>query len=209
MILFRMRYLLFSLLVVSGCASDYKNLRAVPTDTSCISNLRPCRIAPSWYNASIEVMGRHVSGLLLLKVMPNQAERLVFINEAGIKFLDFEFLSREDFIVHYILPQLDKKPVIKLLKSDFALLLAHPFQSQPWHAWKDGERILYGVRQKNKTAYFITDKDCASLQGVESGSERKREVSVVYYGNSQQPDSVALQHHTFAMRIALKKLKKD
>lgn len=210
MIWFRMRYSLFSIILFLGCASDYKSLRKIPVNQSCITKLRPQGIATSWYGASIDVVGKHISGLLLVKEMPDHSNRIVFTNEVGFKFLDFEFASQGGFKVHHILPQLDKKPVIRLLKNDFALLLGIPFEDSDWQAWERGDEIFYGVTQKKETAYFITDKDCASLQRVESGSKRKRKVSIVFRGkNPDQPDSIRLQHHTFAMQIALKKLTKE
>src|SRR5688572_22938939 len=193
---FRMRYLLCSLLVISGCASDYKSLRAVPVDQSCLARLKPAGITTSWYDASIDVVGKHLSGLLLIKEMPDRSTRIVFTNEAGIKFLDFEFPEKNGFKVHHILKQMDKKPVIRLLQNDFSLLLGIPFRVNDWKSWKKENEIFFGASQKNETAYFITDKDCASLQRVELGSKRKRKVSLTFFGKDrQQPDSIHLQHH--------------
>jgi hypothetical protein len=73
----------------------------------------------------------------------------------------------------------------------------------------DGE-IYYGVSQKKESAYFITDRDCASLQRMELGSNRKRKVTVKLQGSQvASPDSVSIHHHTFAMDIVLKKLVKE
>jgi hypothetical protein len=172
--------------------------------------LRPAGVTTSWYDASIDVVGKHLSGLLLIKEMPDRSTRIVFTNEAGIKFLDFEFPEKGGFKVHHILKQMDKKPVIRLLQNDFSLLLGIPFRAAEWKSWKRENEIFFGASQKNETAYFITDKDCASLQRVESGSKRKRKVSLTFFGNDrQQPDSIHLQHHTFAMQINLKKITRE
>jgi hypothetical protein len=204
---FRMRCLLFSLLLFCGCASDYKTLRLIPADQLCVSKLRPAGIQTSWFDASIDVIGKHISGLLLVKEMPDSSSRIVFTNEAGVKFFDFEFTEPGDFKVHHVIRQLDKKPVIRLLQNDFSLLLGIPFRTSSWQSWETANEIFYGVKQKSETAYFITGKDCASLQRVELGSKRKRKVSMRFFGNDQrQPDSIQLQHHTFAMEIILKKI---
>jgi hypothetical protein len=196
--------------VVAGCASDYKTLRSVVPDLPCINKLKPRGLDTSWYNTSIDVVGKHISGLLLIKNMPDSSTRIVFTNEAGVKFLDFEFTASNEFKVHHIIKQLNKKPVIRLLRNDFALMLGHPFETNTWRAWQTQEHLLYGVSQKNEKHYFITDKDCASLQRIESGSGRKRMVSLVLSGDDhQRPDSIQLQHHTFAMQIKLRKLARD
>jgi hypothetical protein len=205
-----MRYLSFSLLLCLGCASDYKMLQPSSPDGACIDKLKPSGLATAWYDASIDVVGHHISGLLLIKNMSDSSSRMVFTNEAGFKFFDFEFVPGGGFKVHHVIRQLDKKPVIRLLQKDFALMLGIPFKNRPWQAWRDGNEYFYGVRQKKEMHYFITGKDCASLQRIESGSDKKRVVSLTFHGpNAQKPDSINLTHHTFAMQIRLRKLARD
>jgi hypothetical protein len=201
-----MRHLFFSLLCL-GCASDYKALAPASVDQTCVQRIKPAGLQTAWFDASIDVIGKHISGLLLVKNMPDSSQRIVFTNEAGVKFLDFDFKPDDNFRVIHIIPQLDKKPVIRLLKKDFELLLGIPFRSASWKAWRQDSVLYFGSRQKNETDYFITDQDCASLQRIESGSRTKRKVSLLLYGMDKRlPDSVHLQHHTFSMQIKLRKL---
>jgi hypothetical protein len=142
--------------------------------------------------------------------MPDSSNRIVFTNEAGITFLDFEFKSNGDFKVFHVIKQLNKKPVIRLLQKDFALMLGIPFKTGSFISWENNGEIFYGVSQKNETYYFITDQDCASLHRVEAASKRKRKTSLIFNGKDKlQPDSILLQHHTFAMQINLRKIAKD
>lgn len=205
---FRIQCLLFSCIWLSGCASDYKTLRSIPPASDCIEKLKPAGIAPSWYKTGIDVVGKRISGLLLVKVMPDSSQRVVFTNEAGVKFLDFEFGKDQSFKVHHIIDQLDRKPVIRLLQKDFELMLALPFRTEKWEAWQLGEDFLFGVTEKGEKRYFLTGRDCASLHRIEVGSKRKRMVSLQFFGGVQ-PDSIHLQHHTFAMQMTLKKLATD
>ncbi|MBK7307905.1 MAG: hypothetical protein IPI88_13305 [Chitinophagaceae bacterium] len=39
------------------------------------------------YNTTVDVMGNHFSGLLLIKKMPDSSTRMVFSNEMGLGFL--------------------------------------------------------------------------------------------------------------------------
>ena len=205
-----MRLLLCSLLlIVAGCSSDYKLLKAIESDKACIEKIAPKGLETSWFTASVDVVGRHMSGLLFIKRMDDQSFRIVFTNEIGVSFFDFEFTPSGDFKVHDIIPQLKKKAVVNTLRKDFELLLGVPFKG-PFQGWKLGDEIYYGVAQKKETAYFITDRDCASLQRMELGSARKRKVTVKLLGSqSTSPDSVSIHHHTFAMDIVLKKLVKE
>src|SRR5688572_30773844 len=119
MFLSRTSCLLFSICLINfGCASDYKGLQAVTVDQTCLDRIRQPALATSWYTASVDVVGKHISGLLLVKEMPNQSKRIVFTNEAGVTFFDFGFESDNTFKVYSIIKQLDKKPVVRLLRND-------------------------------------------------------------------------------------------
>ncbi len=205
-----MRYLLFSLCVLLfGCKSDYKLLQSVTPDKSCADKLTPKGINTSWFTASIDVVGKHMSGLLFIKKMDDLSYRVVFTNEIGVEFFDFGFEASGGFKVYDVIPQLDRKAVINTLRKDFELMLGLPFRGKP-DALQQGDEIYYRYNQKKESAYFITDRDCASLQRLELGSSRKRKVTVTLSGSQlEAPDSVAIHHHIFGMDIRLKKLIKE
>ncbi len=206
-----MRYLLFSgFLTFTCCASDYKYMQTVGSDPACISKLAPDQFETSWYHASVDVVGRHISGLLFIKNMPDSAQRIVFTNEAGVTFFDFGFSEDGTFKVFSIIKQLDRAPIIRTLQKDFRLILGLPFREASYQVSSRGDEVFYGVRQKNETAYFITTKDCASLRRLELGSDRKRKVTVQVTGNGYpQPDNIELVHNTFDMQIKLTRLNKQ
>src|SRR5258706_1999072 len=83
------RFFLFALCLLS-CASSYHDLQPVQGNASCLKKFRPVFHA-DWYNASVDVIGKHLSGLLLFKMMPDSSTRVVFTNEVGVTFFDFEF----------------------------------------------------------------------------------------------------------------------
>jgi hypothetical protein len=205
-----MRSLLFSLCVLLiGCKSEYKLLKPVAADQSCIKKLSPKGLNSSWFTASIDVVGKHLSGLLFVKKMDDKSYRVVFTNEIGVEFFDFGFDTSGGFKVYDVIPQLDKKAVINTLRKDFELMLGLPFRGTP-EALQQGDEIYYRYNQKKEAAYFITDRECASLQRMELGSSRKRKVTVMLSGNEvEAPDSVSIHHHTFGMDIRLKKLVKE
>ena len=207
-----MRYLLFSIACIFclSCGSDYKHLKAVKAHAGCVSNLARKVFATAWYHASVDVVGNHISGLLLIKNMPDSAYRVVFTNEAGVTFFDFGFSIQGDFKVHNVIKQLDKRPVIQTLRKDFALILGLPFHTTHYQTWAMGEEYFYGVTQKNETAYFITNKDCASLHRLELGSNRKRKVIVQFSGEGYpSPEKIEIIHKTFNMQITLTRFQKE
>ncbi len=206
------RYLLFSVscFFCCSCASDYRYLKAVETNSDCISKLAPNQFNTAWYHASVDVVGKHISGLLLIKNMPDSSYRVVFTNEAGVTFFDFGFTQGGGFKVYNIIKQLDKKPVIQTLQKDFELILGMPFRDASYRTYTMNDEVFFGVTQKKEMAYFITSKDCASLRRLELGSARKRKVTVHLRGQQYPtPDKIELVHNTFSMQINLTRFEKE
>jgi hypothetical protein len=201
-----MRYLLFSVFFWS-CVSDYKTLKPIAPDPACFRSVQLSGLSTAWYDASVNVAGKHISGLLLVKNMPDRSTRLIFTNEAGVTFFDFEFGKNQSFRVHKVIRQLDRKPVLHVLNRDFALILQRYFQGQPVETFQNEEgQHFFAYPIGKETAYFVIGKDCGSLKEFQLGSRRKRKTSVVYYGKITSPDSIYLKHHTFNMDIKLRKL---
>ena len=165
---FLIRYLLLSLCaLLVNCTSAYHSLRPVSVDALCAGKMVPS-ISTSWYQASIDVANKHLSGLVLIKNMTDSSQRVVFTSEAGVTFFDFGFKAPEKFTVYSIIKKLDRKPAIKTLKKDFELMLGVPFLKGGLQSWKTQGEIFFGVTQNKETAYFIADKDCSSLRRLES-----------------------------------------
>ncbi|RAW00152.1 hypothetical protein [Pseudochryseolinea flava] len=202
-----MKFLLFSTSILAlSCAAPYKALKSVPVDQTCVDKFRPQGIATSWYSAGVDVVGKHLSGLLLIKQMPDESQRVVFTSETGVTFFDFEFKAGT-FQVKQAIPQLRRKVVINTLRKDFETLLAIPFQQQTIDASVLGDESFYGVTTiGEERAFFVTDDACSVLKRVEVGS-KKPLFSIVSSGASpREPETIAIQHHTFNMVINLKKI---
>jgi hypothetical protein len=204
-----MKYFLFSALCfLAGCASYYKGLTSEAL-IPCADEIKPTNLNTTWYTASIDVIGKHLSGLLVVKKMPDASYRLVFTNEAGATFFDFKFLPDGSFQVVSVITQLNKKPVIETLRKDFELMLGLPFD-QPLQSWQHNSLKYAGIERDGEKIYFIVNPDCASHGNLEIGSNRKRKVSISLMGKEpEQPDSILITHYTFDMTIRLTKFDKD
>jgi hypothetical protein len=207
-----MRYLLYSLIacLLFQCKSEYAALVPAASDVSCQEKVMP-RLAPSLlYQASIDVTGHHLSGLLMIKHMPDSSWRAVFTNEAGVTFVDLGFQSDGNVTVHHAIRQLNRKPVLTTLSKDFSLIIGIPFYRARPNRYTAGDEVYFEVRQKKERYYFITSKDCASLHRMERGSEKKRVVSIEVPGTSYPtPSQLVLQHHTFDMQIKLNRIERE
>ncbi len=96
----RMRYLVLSscLFFFTSCSSVYKGMQKTQADPSCLVKFK-LNFTKALYNTKVDVVGKHLSGLLLIKLMPDSSTRLVFSNEMGFKYFDFEFSAAGVFKV--------------------------------------------------------------------------------------------------------------
>ncbi len=207
--LLQMRYFLLSscLFFLAACSSVYKGSKKTGTDVSCLQKFKPA-FTRTLYNTKVDVVGKHLSGLLLLKSMPDSSTRIVFSNEMGFKYFDFEFSAAGVFKVYYVLPQMDKKAVLTTLRKDFEIvLMQHLAAEQSFMLKKDG-LIYYGFPQEKGNNYYITDSTCQQLIRLERASKRKPVVTVIMKDyEAGMPDSIGITHENFNFTIGLKKLK--
>lgn len=187
-----------------SCASYPSNLTATSAVADCPIKFTPVFTA-DWYTASIDVVGHHLSGLLLFKTMPDSSTRIVFTNEAGITYFDYAFTRGGGFEVKQSLHQFKRKAVTQTLRKDLELILMQ--QASFATPLSSNNEIWYPVHQGKETDYYITDIACSKLLRIEKTGKGKKKVVLHCTGQIEAaPDSVHLQHYTFAMQISLKKV---
>jgi len=204
-----MHYLLLSscLFFFPACSSVYRGVKKGSTDPGCLLQFKPV-FTKALYNTTVNVVGKHLSGLLLVKAMPDSSTRLVFSNEMGFKYFDFEFSAAGIFRVYYILPQMDKAAVLTTLRKDFELLLMQHLDTGKAFLLKKDGLFYYGFPQTKGNNYYITDSTCRQLIRLERASKRKPVVIAVMQNYTDgMPDSIGISHTNFNFTIGLKKLK--
>ncbi len=202
-----MRCLLsISLLVLCSCTSHYNKMqRSAIAGMDCIRSFKPV-FKTALYNTQVNVIGKHLSGLLIIKEMPDSSTRIVFTSEAGFKFFDFGF-SEKDFTVYYIYKEMDKKAVIKTLRKDFELVLMNKLNTEkPYVLEKDGEKY-YTFPDGKDHYYYVTNIDCSRLIRMERGSKRKKVMTAIAENfNEGVPDTIGITHDNFNFNIGLKRI---
>lgn len=205
-----MRYLLLSscLAVFAGCTSSYKQLQKAEGNASCIEKFRP-KFTTALYTTHVNIVGNYLTGLLVIKTMPDSSTRLVFTSEMGLSLFDFEFKSDGDFKVYHIIKKMDRKAVIKTLRQDFELVLIKGLNMQTAQIFRNNDRIYYSFPQEKGSKYYITGPECQELIGIEKASKRKPVVRVVMkdYLNGI-PDTIGISHTNFQFTIGLKRLER-
>ncbi len=198
---------LISLVVLSlGCSQQpYLHLSKQEDTTPCLTKLKP-NYTTVLYNAQVNVTGKHLSGLLLFKTMEDSSERVIFTNEMGVTFFDFEF-RKDRFKVISCVKQMNKKVVINRLKQDLGLLLIYGYKLGEPEAFKYQSENYYSFVLKNERVYYVTDTACTRISRIETASKEKKKIIVNMTGNgSGMPDSVYLAHQSFEYNITLKKI---
>ena len=203
-----MRYfrLISNLFLLMGCSSPYKSLQHINGDVYDVEKFRPV-IKTELYHAYVDVIGKHLSGLLLLKTMQDSSIRIVFSNEIGIKYFDFEFTSKGKFIVHFILEKMNHKAVLSTLRKDFQLILMQNLDYKKAYILKDDQFIYYVFPVGNELHYFISEKETKKLDRIESGTISKIKVRAKMQNYSNNiPDSISISHSNFNFTISLKRV---
>ena len=211
MLQYRIRYLLLSswLLVLFGCSPVYQKMQAVNGTAAAIQKFKPA-FTVALYNTKVDVVGNHLSGLLLIKKMPDSSTRMVFTNEMGFKFFDFEFTADGNFKVYSVIKQMNKKPVLKTLRKDFELILMERLDSAAVSIRRSNNGFLFFVFPKTKGYnYYITDSAGNKLERMERASKRKTvvEATMENYINGI-PDTISVVHKTFSFTIGLKRIER-
>lgn len=174
-------------------------------DLSCINKFTPA-ITTALYNTSVNATGNHLSGLLIMKTMPDSSLRLVFSSETGFKFFDFEF-SQRNFKVHYIINKMDKKAVIKTLRKDFQLVLMNNLATGDGYLLKNDSNYYYTFPEGKDHYYYVTDPGCNKLLRMERGNKRKKVTEAMTFNYKDGvPDSISIRHTGFEFEIALKRI---
>ena len=203
-----MRYLLLSsciVFILSGCASVYKGLQPATGNVNDLQKFRP-DLSRALYKADIDVMSHHLSGLLLIKTLPDSSVRMVFSNEMGLNFFDFEYKPDGAFKVYSVIKQINKGPVIKTLKKDLELIMLPRRDFKDAYLRKDEQHLYYIFPQKKGTYSYITDLQNTKLIKMQICSPRKAIVQAEmksYQGGI--PDTIGISHQNFQFTIGLKK----
>lgn len=201
--------LFVSMLLLFSCSNPYKNLAVKDNAANSAMRFRPV-FEKELYRCIVD--GRflfkkfHLSGLLFLKKMEDSSTRVIFQNEMGLSFFDFEWDKEDNFKVNQIIPQLDKPVVVQLLQKDMQLLLMnHLYIETEQHFIKDAENYDRFNLDKGY-AYYISQQN--RLNRIENVGKRK--VITIQLGEKSMlndlPQTVVFTHHKANFTIRLTKI---
>jgi hypothetical protein len=177
------------------------------TGENCIQQFKP-DFNKVIYKTAADAGDIHVSGLLLIKSMPDSSTRIVLTNEMGFTYFDFGFLTGNRFVIYQITPKMNRKYLLKTLRKDFELILFRNLDSNNYYIKKDSSLIYHGFLQSGGINYYITDSRCLHLVKMERASKKKAVTEARFseniYGNT--PDSILIRHLNYNFTISLNKI---
>lgn len=158
------------------------------------------------FTASLDIRKNHFSGLMVFNPMPEDGYRMIFLTEFGLKVFDMEFAQETGFMVHYIMPAMDRKTLVKLLQNDLGLLPAYPVQIQSTRPMRDRRTdvpVFQAKAGREKYDCFIRE-DTGKLERIIQSSRLFRKVQVDYFSTGgNRLDSVSIKHLHMKLNIKL------
>jgi len=159
------------------------------------------------YKANIEVYGKHLGGLMIIKKIANKHHRVVFATEFGSRILDFEFI-KNDFKINFVLDELNKKMVLNTLKKDFKLLLKEKHHIEK--RYKNSEFIVVQSKVEKRTNFFFVNDCSRDLNKIVHTSKTKEKVIITFDDAVKTlVKEISIVHKNIKLRIDLRYVGKE
>ena len=153
------------------------------------------------------MMKRHFSGLMVIKPLPDEAYRVIFITEVGLKIFDMEF-NRREVIVHYFMEAMNKKTLVNTLTRDIGLILMREHTAQTpvvLHERSSGAPVLK-YRENGRRVYYRLDETGRASGIVQSGKILNKVKADFYSAGNNRVDSIFIAHYHVNLTIKLSRI---
>jgi hypothetical protein len=196
-------------LLLAGCTSlrpvGLKPCRGTSPSAACLISPYKGRFEKMLFKASIDIRNEHLTGLMLIKMMPDSSTRIVFTNEIGMTFFDF-ILKKGTFRTGYCFEPMNKKPLIGMFRTCFELMLEYELRDYEYLVYCEiatGNPVTQGHFGKYNTWAGRTGNDPQSsfVHGMSNFSDQ----TYITFSNfrSDIPLSVSMDNPFINLRIRL------
>ena len=109
--MFRIRIFIYiNLLLIFVGLPEFASLKKVEAVSLSGWKFKPV-IPFAIYQASVDVLNKHLSGLLVIKTMDDNSVHTLFQSEMGLTYFDFVWSNDNHFEVINVIKQMNKKAV--------------------------------------------------------------------------------------------------
>ncbi|GAB5474049.1 MAG: hypothetical protein Mars2KO_21480 [Maribacter sp.] len=200
-----MRFLISSLLwaTLISCTSYPKKKGFTPTSPTADHSANPYfsdQTKDYVYKANIKAFNRSFGGIFIVKKVGANHHRIVFTTELGNKIFDFTF--KEDlFEVNHVAKELNRKPLLKILKNDFRVLVTETALMEK--SFTGNETILNQARVGKQKHFYFNNK--VGLQKIIKVKNEKGKVEVIFSEISDDfAKHIQILHQNLDLDITLK-----
>jgi hypothetical protein len=155
------------------------------------------------YKGSLDIGKHHLSGLFYFKSVGEKSTRIIFTNEIGMNFFDFE-LNRNKLIVHSCFPALKRKSLLRLLENDFRLLLIPDttIKKAKSRKSKDPKLLIVGVKSTRGPLQYTYNKDSGKLCRIQTLRSFISKTDLQLYGDEKvNPKKIDIFNPTIRIHI--------
>ena len=199
----------FAILVLTSCSlKTTEGLRQIAFTKSEAKNVYFANPQIDYvYKAKIELYRKNFGGILIIKKLGVSDHRVVFTTEFGSTLFDFQF-GEDSFTKHFVVDELDKKPIINLLKKDFRLLLKEKAEVET--AFSSPQHLIYKTINGNGFNFYYFGKFTDSLEKIVSTSKTKEKFEIDFQSEKGKlAENIVIKHNDINLKIDLEKFKKE
>jgi len=158
------------------------------------------------YKGSLDISKHHLSGLFYVKRVSLNSIRILFSNELGMNFFDFE-LKGDEFIVHSCFSSLERASLLKLLENDFRLLLIPDttvITRMTRGRSRDPELVIFGVKSARGSFHYTYDKNSGKIRRIQTSRSIMGRTDLRVYGYERlQPTKIHISNPTIRLHIRM------
>lgn len=159
------------------------------------------------YKAKIEVYGRNLGGILIIKKVGPEAHRVVFTTEFGSKLLDFQY-EGDTFTKNFIVSELDKKMIVRTLERDFKLLVTD--RANVMEAYTSERQSVYKTLAGKRFNYYFFSKETRRLEKIVNSSKIKEKITILFETSEKDiAQHIKIEHSDIKLKIELEIFKNN
>jgi hypothetical protein len=158
---YRIIFLLLSSLLLSSCLynkiTSFTKQKDVQASTRTISSFIPTDKAVK-YKASIDVLNKHFTGIIVIKQTDTETKHLVFLTELGMRMFDFEW-KRDSMKPVFVFDPLNKPNLVAALTKNFETIFMVKSVNKTAKSYKGEDKEVVHLKDRKKDMFFIDHKE--------------------------------------------------
>ncbi len=197
------RFLILSLLLFISCGTTYKinDVQQHEKVEQQIQNPYFNEIGKEYaYRFKITFLKNEMKGNFVVKKMDENTHRVVMMSDFGNTLFDLS-LTKNDYILHYAMPDLNKKMVVRTLAEDLQTILMNQYFI---------EEQLLSVNQKILKSSEISlvypiQEEIYYTELFRLKNNKIKTINVIEDDKTSSPEKIFIRHNHFNLSIELLK----